>query len=127
MLKNYFKVAIRNLIKQRVYSIINILGLAVGISGCLLIVFFVVDEFSYDRFHTNADRIYKVALERKYPQHSTYYAIIPHSYADAMGRDFPEVEAVVRMGGPFNDVLVRYKDDKGDEKQFEDHGFSKPF
>ncbi len=120
MLKNYFKVALRNLIKQRVYSIINILGLAVGISGCLLIVFFVVDEFSYDRFHTNADRIYKVALERKYPQHSTYYAIIPHSYADAMGRDFPEVEAVVRMGGPFNDVLVRYKDDKGDEKQFEE-------
>ncbi|MFZ5973454.1 MAG: ABC transporter permease [Bacteroidota bacterium] len=120
MLKNYLKVAIRNLIKQRVYSIINILGLAVGISGCLLIVFFVVDELSYDRFHTNADRIYKVALERKYPQHSTYYAIIPHSYADAMGRDFPEVEAVVRMGGPFNDVLVRYKDDRGDEKQFEE-------
>lgn len=120
MLKNYFRVAIRNLLKQRVYSIINVVGLAVGIAGCLLIVLFVTDEFSYDTFHDKADRIYKVALERKYPQHSTYYAIIPHSYAEVMPKDFPEIESVVRMGGPFNDVLVRYKEANGEEKQFEE-------
>lgn len=121
MLKNYFKVAIRNLLKQRVYSLINVAGLAVGISGCLLIVLFVTDEFSFDQFHEKADRIYKVALERKYPQHATHYALIPPSYADVMAKDFPEVEGVVRMGGPFNNTLVRYKDGAGEEKQFEEN------
>ncbi|MCK6616075.1 MAG: ABC transporter permease [Cyclobacteriaceae bacterium] len=119
MLKNYFKVAFRSLIKQRVYSFINIFGLSVGIAGCLLITLFVTTEFSYDTFHHNANRIYKIALERKYPNHSTYYALIPHSYAEVIPEDFPEVESVVRMGGPFNDVLVTYE--KSDEKiQFEE-------
>lgn len=119
MLKNYFKVAFRSLIKQPVYSFINIFGLSVGIAGCLLITLFVTTEFSYDTFHPHAYRIYKIALERKYPNHSTYYAIIPHSYAEVIPEDFPEVESVVRMGGPFNDVLVTYE--KGDEKiQFEE-------
>lgn len=119
MLKNYFKVAFRSLIKQRVYSFINIFGLSVGIAGCLLITLFVTTEFSYDKFHPHANRIFKIALERKYPNHSTYYAIIPHSYAEVIPEDFPEVESVVRMGGPFNDVLVTYE--KGDEKiQFEE-------
>lgn len=120
MLRNYFQVAFRNLLKQRVYSIINIVGLAVGIAGCLLIVLFVTDELSYDRFHEKADRIYKIALERKYPNHATFYATIPHSYAEVIPKDFPEVEAVVRMGGPFNDVPVSYKDPRGEEKRFEE-------
>ena len=121
MFKNYFKVALRNLLKQRVYSVINIAGLAVGIAGCLVIVLYVADEFSFDRFHEKADRIYKIALERKYPQHSTYYAVIPHSYADVIPRDFPEVQSVVRMAGPFNNILVSYKDDRGEEKKFEEN------
>ncbi len=121
MFRNYFKVALRNLLKQRVYSVINVAGLAVGIAGCLVIVLYVADEFSFDRFHEKGDRIYKVALERMYPQHATYYAVIPHSYADVIPRDFPEVESVVRMGGPFNNVLVTYKDDRGDEKKFEEN------
>jgi len=120
MIKNYFRVAIRNLVKHKVYSLINILGLAVGIAGCLLIVLFVSDELSYDKFHEKGDRIFKIALERKYPQHSTYYAVIPHSYAEVIPKDFPEIESVVRMGGPFNDQIVRYKDAHGDEKQFEE-------
>src|SRR6478736_10094921 len=121
MLKNYFKVALRSLTKQKVYSFINILGLSVGLASCLLIVMFVADEFSYDKFHDKADRIYKIALERIYPNHSTYYAIIPHSYGDAIQRDFPEVEQVVRMGGPFNNREVSYKDPNGEEKKFEEN------
>src|SRR5690349_4252172 len=120
MLKNYLKIALRSLVKQKVYSVINILGLTVGIASCLLIVMFVSDEFSYDDFHPNADRIFKVALERKYPNHSTYYAIIPHSYADVMASDFPEVNQVIKLGGPFNDVLVSYKNTTEDQKQFEE-------
>jgi putative ABC transport system permease protein len=75
MFRNYLKIAFRSLIKQRVYTIINVLGLSVGIASCLLIVMFVRDEFSYDKFHSNADNIYKVVLERKYPNHATNYAI----------------------------------------------------
>ncbi|HEY5823645.1 MAG TPA: ABC transporter permease [Cyclobacteriaceae bacterium] len=121
MLKNYFKVALRSLAKQKAYSFINILGLSVGLASCLLIVMFVTDEFSYDKFHDKADRIYKIALERKYPNHSTYYSIIPHSYGDAIMRDYPEVEQVVRMGGPINNQVVTYKNEGGEEKKFEEN------
>jgi putative ABC transport system permease protein len=121
MLRNYLKIALRSLFKQRIYSIINVLGLSTGIASCLLIVMFVRNEFSYDKFHERADRIYKVALERKYPTHSTYYGIIPHSYGDAMMADFPEVEEVVKIGGPFNNVVVTYIDKDKNRKQFEEN------
>jgi len=120
MLKNYLRIAIRSLIKQKVYTIINVLGLSTGIASCILIVMFVTNEFSYDSFHANADNIYKVALERKYPNHSTNYAIIPHSYADVMQHDFPEVASVIKMGGPINQVVVNYKDERDEVKQFEE-------
>ena len=121
MLKNYFKIAIRSLLKQRVYSFINITGLSVGIASCLLITLFVFDEYSYDDFHEKGDRLYKVTLERIYPNHSTNYAVIPHSYAGVMKKDIPEVEDAIRTGGPFNDVIVDYKTETGERKQFEEH------
>ena len=65
MFKNYLKIAFRSLLKQKIYSIINILGLSVGIASCLLIVLYVNNELSYDKFHENKDLIYKMALERK--------------------------------------------------------------
>jgi putative ABC transport system permease protein len=120
MIRNYLKIALRSLVKQKVYSIINILGLSIGIASCVLIMIYVNNEFSYDRFHKNADQIYKIVLERKYPNHSTNYAVIPHSYADVLATEFPEVTDVVKMGGPFNDVLVSYQTVKNDVKQFEE-------
>ncbi len=120
MIKNYLRVALRNLIRQKIYSIINILGLAVGIASCVLITLFVVDELSYDKFHQNADRIYKIALERKYPTYSINYAVIPYSFGDAIQEDFPEVEAVVKMGGPFVNDGISYLDSSGNEKIFEE-------
>ena len=62
MLKNYFKVAFRSLVKQKVYTFINVLGLSVGVASCLLMTMFIVDEFSYDKFHENANNIYKIVL-----------------------------------------------------------------
>ncbi len=119
MIKNYLKIALRSLIKQRVYTTINILGLSVGIASCLLITMFVVDEFSYDKFHANADLLYKIRLERKYPNHITNYAILPHSYADVIQQDFPEVATTVKMGGP-NNSIVSYTNEKLERKQFEE-------
>jgi putative ABC transport system permease protein len=55
---NYFKIAIRNILRHKVYSFINIMGLAVGMACCILILLWVQDEMSYDRFHENADDIY---------------------------------------------------------------------
>ena len=120
MFKNYLKIALRSLIKQKVYTFINVLGLSVGVASCLLIVMFVMNEFSYDKFHAKADRIYKVSLERKYPNHATNYAIIPHSFADVMDRDFPEISSVLKMGGPISDVIINYKNERDEVKQFEE-------
>ncbi|MDW7690246.1 FtsX-like permease family protein [Flammeovirgaceae bacterium SG7u.111] len=63
MLKNYFKVALRGMMSQKVFTFINISGLATGIAACLLILLFVKDEMSYDRYHKNADNIYRVSRE----------------------------------------------------------------
>jgi putative ABC transport system permease protein len=63
MLKNYFKVAYRNLIRNKVFSIINISGLAFGMAACILISLYILDELSYDRYHEHADRIYRVSRE----------------------------------------------------------------
>jgi putative ABC transport system permease protein len=120
MFKNYLKIALRSLFKQRIYTTINVLGLSIGITSCLLITMFVKNEFSYDTFNEHADQIYKVALERKYPNHSTFYAVIPHSYAEVMTQDFPEVKSTVRMSGNINEVAVKYKNSRGEEIQFEE-------
>ena len=67
MLKNYLKIALRNLLKQKVYSGINIFGLAVGMACCLLILAFVHNEWSYDAFHEEADAIYRVHIHALTP------------------------------------------------------------
>jgi putative ABC transport system permease protein len=120
MLKNYLKIALRSLAKQKIYSFINVLGLSIGIASCFLITLYVTDEFSFDKFHEKADQIYKVVLERKYPNHSTNYAVIPHSYADVLPQDFPEISEVVKISDNINNVLVRYEA-KGEEKRFEEN------
>ena len=123
MLQNYIKTAFRSLLKQRVYTIINVAGLAVSIVSCLLIVLYVKHETSYDTFFPEGDRVYKVTLERKYPNHATYFASIPHSYAGVMQKDFPEVESALQIQGPFRDLIVTYKVREGESKIFEENDF----
>ena len=60
MFKNYFKTAWRNLMKNKVFSFINILGLTIGITVCMMIYLFIMNEFSFDNFHKNGDHIYRV-------------------------------------------------------------------
>ncbi len=124
MIKNYIKIALRSLIKNRIYTIINVLGLSIGIASSLLILLHVEDELSYDKLHSKGENIYKLVLERLYPDHVTNYAFVPHSFAEVMVKDFPEVKNAVRMfaAGPNNPVMVRYQDGKGEEKAFEEYG-----
>ena len=67
MLKSYLKSAVRHLFKRRGYVVINVGGLALGLACCMLILLFVRDELSYDRFHENADRLYRVAVDSEVP------------------------------------------------------------
>jgi putative ABC transport system permease protein len=93
MFRNYWKVAVRSLLKRKGFTLINILGLATGMAVCLLILLFIRHELRYDDFEPAGDRIYRVVLERKYPGRSTSYAIIPQSIGGAIQKEFPEVES----------------------------------
>ncbi len=97
MLSNYLKVAIRNLLKRKGFTLINILGLATGITVCLLILLFVQSELKFDRYHQKGDRIYRMVLDRKYPGRTASYAIIPQSIGPAVKAEFPEVQEVTRL------------------------------
>lgn len=119
MFKNNLKIALRNLFKQKIYSSINVMGLAVGVASCLLIMLYVQHEFSYDKFFANNDRIYRMVLERKYPNHSTLYAVIPRSFEAAAKRDFPEIEESTLVFFFGNEVPLSLTNEKNEEKLFE--------
>lgn len=97
MFKNYFTIFIRNILKRKFFASINILGMTAGITACLLIALYVIDEFSYDRFHANADRIYQVGLHQKYGARDVRSVSICPPLADAMMSEMPEVESTLRM------------------------------
>ena len=97
MWKNYIKMTWRNLLRNRGYAVINILGLAIGLACFLFIWLYVRHEWSYDRWHEKGERIYRLALERKYPGRSRHYAITPEGYAQALKKDLPEIEESCRL------------------------------
>ena len=99
MIRNYLTIAIRNLLRQPVYSLINIIGLAIGMAACMLIVLYIQDELSYDRYHPNADRIYRIVDDIESGGQTIQTAGSPLSWAPALKRDYPEVEQFVRMRG----------------------------
>ena len=97
MLKNYLKIAIRNLLKRKAFTVINILGLASGMAICLLILLFIHSELGYDDFQVNGDQVYRMVLDRKYPGRSTSYSMIPPSIGQAVKHEFPEVRESTRL------------------------------
>lgn len=120
MIKNYFKIAWRSLLKYKGFSFINIFGLATGMACSLLIFLFVKDELSYDRYHKNAPTIYRVVKDFINDDGSRIPdATSPAALAPAMQREIPEVEGVTRLmpnwGGSW---LVEYGDKKITEQKF---------
>lgn len=105
MIKNFFKIAIRNLLKYKGYTIINVLGLAVGITGVILTMLFVRNEFSYDRFHSKSDRIYRLWQFEKYADQQLQSTSTPLSAASVIAASYPEVEASCRLYG-FNSMVT---------------------
>jgi putative ABC transport system permease protein len=113
---NYLKTAFRSLLKNKGFTTLNVLGLTLGIATCLLIVFYVLDELSYDRYNEKADRIYRINNQIKFGGNENVYASSPAPAAQAMKNDFPEIEQVVRLQ---NAGRIRVK--KGSEYIQEDH------
>ncbi|MCJ7579475.1 MAG: ABC transporter permease [Candidatus Aminicenantes bacterium] len=121
MYRNYITTALRNILKYKGFSLINIIGLAIGIASCLLILLFVQSELKYDQFHQNADRIYRVGFTFHVGTNQFDAALGPCPLAAALIEEFPEVQSAARIfarqsrGG---DVYVRYEDKRFKENQF---------
>jgi putative ABC transport system permease protein len=97
VLKNYFKIALRNLFRNKLYSLINLTGLAIGLAVCLMIWLWVQDELSFDRFHTNAERIYRVERKFDFRDMHGQTPITGGTYGPALVSDYPEIENYVRL------------------------------
>ena len=111
MLKNYLKITLRHLQRQKGYSLINIAGLTVGMTCFILIILFIDYEFSYEEHHTNANRIYKIYVEHHLPAGVNQISATPVPLAMALHDEIPEIQGFTRIqtiGTP----LVRY-DDRG--------------
>jgi hypothetical protein len=107
MFKNYVKIAFRNLQRHKMYSSLNIIGLAVGITCSLLITLWVLDELSYDKFHTHADCLYRVEFDQNYSGQLYHVNVSPHPMAPALVEEIPEVENATRVK-PMGELLVKY-------------------
>jgi putative ABC transport system permease protein len=97
MIKNYLKTALRNLRKQKGYSLLNISGLALGMACSILIVFYIHHELSYDRFHANVDRIFRVTMEGMLNGEPIDVAVTPNPLAPFLSSDYPEVISAARI------------------------------
>ena len=105
MIKNYFKIAWRNAIRQKAYSLINIIGLAIGIAACLLILQYVSFELSYENFQVNKNRIYRVKQDRyDNGKLSTVWASGAYAVGNSFKDAIPEIEDYVKLVG--NDPVI---------------------
>ena len=115
MIKNYLKIALRNLWNNKGFSAINIIGLAVGLATCLLMLFYVTDELGYDKYNDKADRIYRVDGDLKFGGNHFVLAVAPDALGPVLKKDFPQVEQYVRFRG-YGGFLVK----KGSQNVNED-------
>ncbi|MFN8346343.1 MAG: ABC transporter permease [Spirosomataceae bacterium] len=97
MIANYFKIAWRNLLKNKVFSFINIFGLAIGLCCFILIALYVADEVSYDRFHQKADRIYRIHSDIRFGGTDLKLAVTSDPMGATLKKDYPQVEQYVRF------------------------------
>jgi putative ABC transport system permease protein len=127
MIKNYLKIAFRNLWKHRAFSFINIMGLTVGMTAFFLIFLYVKFEVSYDSFHTKADRIYRIVTDLKTPTETLNTSGPAWAVSPNIKPEFPEIEAEVRIDNA--SLLVRKDDIKfqEDNSLFADSSFFKIF
>tara|TARA_R110002111_G_scaffold3789_8_gene22608 strand:- start:512 stop:2944 length:2433 start_codon:yes stop_codon:yes gene_type:complete len=111
MIKNYFKIAWRNLLKNKGFTVINIIGLSLGIGCFIMISMFVIDELSYDRYHEHADRIYRINSDIIFGGTEMSMAVSSDPMGEVLKNDYPEVEDYVRLYASQGSKLIK----KGNE------------
>ena len=116
MIRNFFKVALRNIYRQKTYVFINTAGLAIGIASSIIILLFVINELSYDRFNTKHKRIYRLYLDGKIGESEILGAWTPAPAAKAFVNEIPEVVDAVRMDN-WDETIVKI----GDRSYIETH------
>ena len=119
MVINYFKIAWRNLLKNKLFSFINIFGLSIGLSTCFLLVLYINDELSYDKHHEDADRMFRVALDTE----NEKWAGTPGVMARGLKNDFPEIEEVTRVLNFPNTGNLLLKNEERNVQIYEPKGF----
>jgi putative ABC transport system permease protein len=117
MLKNLFKIAIRNILKDKTYSAINVLGLTIGITCSMFLLMYILDELSYDRYHENADNIYRVISNIKEPDNAFTWAVAQIPLGEELRDNYPEVKNAVRFFGTSTTLY------KNGDKQFNEADF----
>ena len=118
MFKNYLTIALRNLLRHKGYSAINVLGLAIGIACCVLILLYVQDELSYDQHHEKKDRIYRLVESATVAGRPIEAAVTPPPWAPVLAKDYPIIEAFTRIKPPNSRWLIRYKENRFYERYF---------
>lgn len=129
MLKNYLKIALRNLLRHKLFSFLNITGLTLGIASCILILLWVKDEVSYDKFHTKSERIYRITETQKISTSSSQeLATTSGPLANALKLEIPEVQEATRLLF-HKKVLLGYKEQQfyEDRMTYADSNFFKVF
>jgi putative ABC transport system permease protein len=117
MFKNYLITTWRNLVKSKAYSIINITGLAIGLSCFLLIALYVMDELSYDRFFPDADRIYRINSDIRFGGANLHMAVTSDMMGQLLKKDYPQVEQYTRIYTFNGDKLIKKGNEYIDEKK----------
>lgn len=120
MFRNYFNIAWRNIVKNKTSSFINIFGLSVGIACCMLISIYMYNEYHYDRYHTNADRVYQLGTDFMDDKKESRAASTSGAIARMMQEDFPEIETTARIMSLFRDdkTLLQITAPDGSTKAF---------
>lgn len=118
MFRNYLTVILRNLLKHRGYSAINVLGLAVGLVSCILILLYVQDELSYDQHHERKDRIYRIAVSMTAEGRTDEWARTPSAWAPVLKEEYPEIDQFTRWKPPNSSWLIGYGEERYEEKYF---------
>ena len=112
MIKNYLIISLRNFLRNGNYTVINILGLSIGISSCIIIFFLISNELSFDRFHSQYENIYRVVGEAGSGSGVEYGSTTPYPFTKAFRNDFPDVPLITQIHSQ-EDVLIKV----GTEKQ----------
>ena len=105
MIKNLLLIAFRNFKKDKWYSLLNVLGLTIGITFSLFLIFYIKDELNYDRYHDKADRIYRIVSYIQERDKKTNWTLTQLPLAPTLKKDFPEVEQSARFLGKGKNIV----------------------